>query len=217
LFIYATLKHKKSRTAMFGIGIPETIILALVVTSGVLIYRWYRKRAAESKIPTDSGLLHETPAPESPPPRPKRAIGTTGHIFLSYASSDRPKAQTVANALSELGWTVWWDRTIPPGKSFDQVIEAALESAKCVIVLWSRWSVSSDWVKTEASEGARRKILVPVLIEDITIPLEFRRIQAANLIDWDSTKSHAGFESLARSVSALVAPFKTGAKTHSSM
>jgi hypothetical protein len=39
-------------------------------------------------------------------------------------------------------------------------------------------------VKTEAAEAMRRKILVPVLIEDIKIPLEFRRLQAADLSTW---------------------------------
>jgi len=45
------------------------------------------------------------------------------------------------------------DRIIPPGITFDDVIEQNLDAAKCVIVLWSRESVKSKWVKTEASEG----------------------------------------------------------------
>jgi hypothetical protein len=99
---------------------------------------------------------------------------------------------------------VWWDRSIPPGKSFDQVIEAAIDSASCMIVLWSKSSASSDWVKTEASEGVKRQILVPVLIEDVKIPLEFRRIQAADLIGWNSSTSHQGFQNMVSSIENLL-------------
>ena len=55
-------------------------------------------------------------------------------IFISYASEDREKARELAEALSRRGWSVWWDRKIPPGKSFDEVIEKALAESKCVIV-----------------------------------------------------------------------------------
>lgn len=106
-------------------------------------------------------------------------------IFISYASSDRPKAQKVGKRLEEEGWSVWWDRKIPPGQSFSKVIEEALNAAKCVVVLWSKASVASDWVQNEAAEGKRRGILVPAFIDATDPPFEFRRIQAANLVDWE--------------------------------
>jgi hypothetical protein len=128
-----------------------------------------------------------------------------GHdIFLSYASPDRSSAKAISDALGSIGWKVWWDRSIPAGKSFDQIIEAAIDSARCIVVLWSHTSVKSDWVKTEASEGAKRKILIPVLIEDVNIPLEFRRIQAANLIGWKSSTSHSGFQTMVSSIEELL-------------
>ena len=102
-------------------------------------------------------------------------------IFISYASSDRTAAKRIAGVLREHGWSAWWDRSIPPGRQFDEVIEEALDAAKCVLVLWSPSSVKSSWVKTEAAEAMRRQILVPVLIESTQIPLEFRRLQAADL------------------------------------
>jgi TIR domain-containing protein len=111
-------------------------------------------------------------------------------IFISYASADRERAKLVSVTLDRRGWSVWWDRTIPPGKEYDEVIEKALDSAKCVVVLWSNVSVASSWVKTEAAEAMRRKILVPALIDDAKIPLEFRRLQAADLSQWHGEPSH---------------------------
>jgi TIR domain len=121
-------------------------------------------------------------------------------IFISYASSDRDKVKRLADALAAKDWSVWWDRTIPPGRTFDEVIEEALDAARCVVVLWSKASVSSTWVKTEAAEGARRRILIPALLEPVRIPLEFRRIQAADLSNWHGETSHLELDKLFESI-----------------
>jgi hypothetical protein len=126
-------------------------------------------------------------------------------IFLSYAREDLPRVKPVVDALEARGWSVWWDRTIPPGKTWDEVIETALSEARCVIVLWSRDSVQSDWVRTEADEGKHRGILVPALLDTVNIPLAFKRIQAANLVDWQGKLPHAGFDEFARAVEGVLA------------
>jgi len=125
-------------------------------------------------------------------------------IFLSYKSEDRQRAKIIAEALKQHGYSVWWDKIIPPGKTFDQVIEEALDAARCVIVLWSRESVSSDWVKNEVREGTRRHILVPVLIDDVKIPFEFKHIQAAQLIDWQGALPDPEFDLLLKSVGEIL-------------
>ena len=111
-------------------------------------------------------------------------------IFISYAREDRDKAQALAELFQQQDWSVWWDRNIPPGRSFDAVIEEALGAAKCVVVLWSKNSASSDWVKGEAGEALQRKILVPVRIDSVNVPLEFRRLQTVDLSDWKGGAGH---------------------------
>ena len=127
------------------------------------------------------------------------------HVFISYASQDKPRVQRLVEVLQQQGLNVWWDRNIPPGKSFDEVIEEALGAAMCVVVIWSNPSVQSKWVKVEAAEGDRREVLVPVLFDDVRIPLEFRRIQAARLMDWDGTPTHPEMVKLLKSVQSLLA------------
>ena len=126
-------------------------------------------------------------------------------IFISYASPDREIARSIAEAFAERGHSVWWDRTIPPGRVFDEVIQEALTAAKCVIVLWSSSSIRSNWVKTEASEALGRNRLLPVLTEDVPPPIEFKRIQAANLIGWAGDTDHPEFAGLITSVESLLA------------
>jgi hypothetical protein len=125
-------------------------------------------------------------------------------IFISYARADKDRAELLAKAFSRQGWSVWWDREIPPGKSFDETIENALNSARCVIVLWSKDSVSSRWVKTEAAEGAARGILIPALIDKVQIPLEFKRIEAADLSDWQGDSPHFEFDQLLNIVASIL-------------
>lgn len=125
-------------------------------------------------------------------------------VFISYASDDREKAQKLAGALEACGWSVWWDRKIIAGQIFDEVIEHELGTAKCVVVLWSGYSVSSEWVKNEATTAAERNILVPVLINAVKLPLEFRRRQTIDLVDWDEDTSYGGFKALHDSISANI-------------
>lgn len=180
------------------------VLGAVTLVAAIWMFVWLVKQPSRSQA-ASVGRPAE-PAPGRGPTVAPVATPAKQTIFLSYASEDRPRAERVARALTSRGWSVWWDRTIPPGKSFDDVIEAALNAAKCVVVLWSKASVTSEWVKTEATEGANRRILVPALIDDVPIPLAFKRIHAANLIGWNSEAGDESFASLAESVSALVAP-----------
>ena len=125
-------------------------------------------------------------------------------IFISYSSEDRERARTIADALSARGWSVWWDRKIPLGKSFDEVIEKALAEAKCVIVLWSPISAASEWVRNEASEAKRRGILIPVFIEPVDAPLAFRLLNGANLCDWDPASANPEFDKLTERITELL-------------
>jgi hypothetical protein len=123
-------------------------------------------------------------------------------IFISYARDDLTRVELLAKALEDQGWSVWWDRTIPVGKTWDDVIEEEIDAAKCIVVVWSDKSVTSGWVRTEAEEGLRRNALVPVLIDNAKIPLRFRSIQAASLIAWHGDVSHKGFQKLVQALAS---------------
>ena len=131
-------------------------------------------------------------------------IQTMSGIFISYAREDRQKVATLAKELEDRGWSVWWDWTIPVGKTWRQVISEALEAAGCVVVAWSNTSINSNWVHEEAEEGRARNILTPVLIEDVRPPLGFRQMQAANLVDWQGEPGHPEFKKLLHAIGLIL-------------
>ena len=125
-------------------------------------------------------------------------------VFVSYASANRDHARRLADFVDSQGWTIWWDRDIPIGASFQSAIASALCSARCVSVIWSHTSVASNWVLEEAEEGKKRNILLPIKIDDAPIPIGFRLIQAADLIGWHGERNHPGVTTLMQSIGSVL-------------
>ncbi len=106
------------------------------------------------------------------------------HIFLSYSRADRPTAQILAEALEAEGFSVWWDKVLRAGQTYDEVTETMLRDSSVVVVLWSQTSVKSKWVRAEATLGQRSCELVPAMIEEADRPIMFELTQTADLIGW---------------------------------
>ena len=104
-----------------------------------------------------------------------------GAIFLSYAREDRGCAEALARVLEGAGHQVWWDRRIESGLEFAAEIEAALDAADVVLVLWSHQSIKSRWVRGEAAIGGDSGRLVPALIDVAQPPIGLRQFQAFDL------------------------------------
>ena len=72
-------------------------------------------------------------------------------IFLSYNREDQARAKLFADAFRTQGFEVWRDLGLKPGEAYGKVTETTLRTAKAVVVLWSRTSVVSRWVRAEAT------------------------------------------------------------------
>jgi len=128
-------------------------------------------------------------------------------IFLSYASVDRPTARQLADALEACGWSVWWDhRSLRGGQHFDRIIEEAISTAKVVIVVWSKTSVESGWVRDEALLALEEEKLVPLRIDEVHLPLRFKNIHTVDLVSWTGDTEAEPFERLVEDLSYYLSP-----------
>jgi hypothetical protein len=133
-------------------------------------------------------------------------------VFLSYAKEDRTQAKLVYQLLNACDWSVFWDEHIETGADWRQTLDAELAQARVVVVLWSRSSVVSDWVKEEADLARERGVLLTVLIDRVAPPLGFGKLQAIDLIRWQGGRTD-GVDRLREAVSEMLhATLKPGAK-----
>jgi hypothetical protein len=115
-------------------------------------------------------------------------------IFISYRKTDGDEVARVVAAFEAAGLSCWIDRRLEAGDIWDDAIEREMNAAKCVVVFWSPESVLSRWVRTEATEGLERGILVPVMLDGARPPLAFKLVQAVDLTGWtgDSRDARIG-------------------------
>jgi TolB-like protein len=105
-------------------------------------------------------------------------------VFLSYCRDDQPVARRFADGLEREGFSVWWDQSLSAGEAFDKVTERALKDSRAVVVLWSKRSVESRWVRSEATLADRYGTLVPATIEACYRPIMFELTHTAELSGW---------------------------------
>ena len=105
-------------------------------------------------------------------------------VFLSYSRTDRDVARAIAEELHNLGVEVWWDHELAAGDDFRRRITDMLKEVQVAIVIWSRASVESKWVISEAAAAAEKKILIPVRIDRSELPIDFRPLHTEDLSEW---------------------------------
>lgn len=125
-------------------------------------------------------------------------------VFVSYKREDEARVLPLVRALEASGLDVWWDRGLPGGESWRANIEAALEGARCVVVVWSKNSVAPEghFVRDEAGHAMAKGRLVPVLIDRVAPPLGFREMQAVDLSHWRGNARDPFFQDVVAAIGA---------------
>jgi TolB-like protein/Tfp pilus assembly protein PilF len=112
-------------------------------------------------------------------------------VFVSYSRTDLDRARPVIALLEGAGFYVWWDGRLEGGENYLAITENALETADCVLVLWSQTSVGSHWARDEAQRGRERGCLVPLSLDGTMAPLGFRQFQLLDISGWNGAPNDA--------------------------
>jgi len=128
-------------------------------------------------------------------------------VFLSYKREDEARVAPIVEGLRGAGLSVWWDREISGGEAWRRSISEQLETARCVIVVWSEASVGpqGEFVQEEAGRAKARAVLVPVRIDRVTEPLGFGETQSLDLVGWRGNRRNLRFRNLVAAAKAVVA------------
>src|SRR6478736_2566809 len=102
-------------------------------------------------------------------------------VFISYSREDLAAVTRLAQAVEAEGYEVWWDADLPPHLSYGDVITAKISSTKAAIVVWSKASTASQWVRAEADMARNQNKLIQTAIDSVMPPLPFNQIQYAEI------------------------------------
>ncbi len=127
-------------------------------------------------------------------------------VFVSYKREDRGRVQPLVDALVAEGVSVWWDVGLEGGAAWRHSLQAALEAARCVIVVWSALSVGPDgeFVQDEASWAKARGVYLPIIIDAVSPPLGFGQVHTLRLTAWKGDRRDPAFAGLLAAVRAMV-------------
>lgn len=133
--------------------------------------------------------------------RPRRLA--TGYSFISYSQRDWAIVSKLVGALKESG--VWVDKkNVDLGDALPDKIESGIAHASAFILVLSKASLESSWVKYESHmatirhlEDANFRILV-FKIDDCQVPLRFRPFLYADL-----TKDAKALDAVVKAASSL--------------
>jgi hypothetical protein len=108
-------------------------------------------------------------------------------VFISYAREDWAFANLLADALTQRGYEVWWDKELVAGQEgFRDVLTRKLQEARALIVIWSPDSANSQWVREEAGDAKHFGKLIATKLpamEHMQIPLGFREDQTETVTE----------------------------------
>jgi len=101
-----------------------------------------------------------------------------GKVFISHTTADKPFVRRLTARLEKSQFGVWLDEhDLIAGDPLPERVGKALQAAKVILVVVSRESVASKWLRYELNVATDRMIkgecrVIPVVIDETPLPAE---------------------------------------------
>ena len=101
-------------------------------------------------------------------------------VFISYSrkKKDNEFVEQLSQSLKDHGFEAWWDiNKLKAGDDWSHEIEVAISASKYLVVVLSKESIKSKWVKKEYTYAMNSGIkIIPILLEACKIPIALDNI-----------------------------------------
>lgn len=127
-------------------------------------------------------------------------------VFISYDHEDRDRVALIVEEIERRGWDVFWDRDLTPGDDFGNRLQSQIDQSRCAVVVWTSRSVTSRWVKAEATHAMTSSRLIPIMLDDVDLPFPFNTQDTLDLRGWPDLDTDTSFRRLLNEISRDQAP-----------
>lgn len=101
-----------------------------------------------------------------------------GKVFISHTAADKPFVRRLAGRLTKARFAYWLDEhDLIAGDRLPESIAKALQAAKVILIVVSKASVESKWLRYELNIATDRMIkgkcrVIPIVIDEAPLPAE---------------------------------------------
>lgn len=99
-------------------------------------------------------------------------------VFISCSRLDRDRVRPIAERLSSLGYSVWWDAD---GQAGIDEIEREYADARAIVTVWSESARNSSWLLAQSAQALDDEKLLQMRLDDVRLPAPFEDMKVAEL------------------------------------
>lgn len=148
-----------------------------MMLEAIILSRWFGKIRGIIESRKEEGKNAEEGVKRKRTEKVNQTVKENGGVFLSHSSKDKEIAEKVARGIQALGKDVWYsDWSLNAGESIVEKVGYALKEKDTLVILLSKSSVVSSWVKRELNSSLMAQLsgrnirIIPVLIESCDVP-----------------------------------------------